>query len=69
MSEPVDVSKKHFYVSLVKSAWRIIAAVLLALAGYRLWTDTATVAQSGYLIMLAGAGLTIAEILGIVEEL
>lgn len=69
MAEPVDVSKKHFYVSLVKSAWRIIAAVLLALAGYWLWTDTATVAQSGYLIMLAGAGLTIAEILGIVEEL
>ena len=32
--EPKDPSKKHFYISLVKSAVRIVAGGLLAYAGY-----------------------------------
>lgn len=73
MTEPVDVSKKHFYVSLVKSIWRLVAGGLLSWAGYVLWiandyTDI-FIAESGFLLMLSGVGFVIAEILGIVEEL
>lgn len=53
MAEPKDVSKKHFYYSLIKSAIRIGAGVALA---------------SGLLIT-AGTLLVIAEIFGVVEEL
>ena len=53
MTEPVDVSKKHFYISLVKSAVRIAAGAVLI---------------TGNLI-LAGALLIGAELLGIAEEL
>ena len=38
MIEPKDVSKKHFYVSLVKSIWRMVAGGILAWAGYLLWS-------------------------------
>ena len=48
--------KKHQYISFVKSVWRIIAGVALCFS-----PDT--------YIMLAGASLVVAEILGIVEEL
>ena len=52
--EPVDVSKKHFYISLVKSAFRI-GGCLAVFAGFGItW--------------LAGAFLA-AEILGIIEEM
>ena len=54
MAEPVDVSKKHFYISLVKSAVRITGCVV-ALA----------TASWGWLAL----GFLVGEILGIVEEL
>ena len=62
MAEPVDVSKKHFYISLVKSAVRIVAGVAFIVGGWYLenW---------GTYIMAGGALLVIAEILGIAEEL
>jgi|TARA_R110002153_G_scaffold135668_1_gene285296 hypothetical protein len=62
MAEPVDVSKKHFYISLVKSAVRIVAGGAFIVGGYYLenW---------GTYIMAGGALLVIAEILGIAEEL
>ena len=73
MAEPVDVSKKHFYISLVKSAVRIVAGGLLAYAGYEFWsandyTDI-VIAYSGYLMMFSGAAFIMAEVLGIAEEL
>jgi len=51
--QPKDTSQGHFYVSLAKSAIRIVAGVCLI---------------SGDLV-LAGAGFILAEVLGIVEEL
>ena len=51
--QPKDTSKGHFYVSLAKSAIRIIAGACL-MAGF---------------IWFAGCLLIFAEMLGIVEEL
>ncbi len=51
--QPKDTSKGHFYVSLVKSAVRIVAGMCLI---------------TGNLLM-AGICLIFAEMLGIVEEL
>lgn len=51
--QPKDVSKGHFYVSLVKSAVRIVAGGCLV---------------TGNLLM-AGICIIMAEVLGIVEEL
>jgi hypothetical protein len=51
--QPKDTSKGHFYVSLVKSGFRIGAGIALV---------------RGELIT-AGALLILAEVLGIVEEL
>lgn len=51
--QPRDTSRGHFYVSLVKSALRIVAGGNLVL-GNLFW---------------AGTFLILAEILGIVEEL
>ena len=51
--QPKDTSKGHFYVSLAKSALRIVAGGNLVL-GNLFW---------------AGTFLILAEILGIVEEL
>ena len=51
--EPKDTSKKHFYISLVKSAVRIVAGVLLIRGN----------------LVGAGALLIGAELLGILEEL
>lgn len=51
--QPKDTSKGHFYVSMVKSAIRIAAGVFLI---------------QGFLVV-AGAMLIAAELLGIVEEL
>lgn len=52
--QPKDTSKGHFYVSLAKSAIRIAAGIAL------IWPES---------IVLAGAFLIAAEILGIIEEL
>lgn len=52
--EPKDPSKKHFYISLVKSALRILGCVVVLFGGG--------------LVYLASA-LLLAEILGIAEEL
>ena len=51
--QPKDTSKGHFYVSLVKSALRVIAGGNLVI-GNLFW---------------AGTFLILAEILGVVEEL
>jgi hypothetical protein len=53
MAEPVDPSKKHFYISMVKSAVRIVAGVMLAMGNF----------------VLAGVFFVAAEGLGILEEL
>lgn len=52
--QPRDTSRGHFYVSLIKSATRIAAGIALV------WPQS---------LILAGAFLIAAEILGIVEEL
>ena len=52
--QPRDTSKGHFYVSLFKSATRIAAGIAL------IWPQN---------IVLAGAFLIAAEVLGIVEEM
>ena len=54
MPEPVDVSKKHFYISMVKSAVRIAGCILTLYTGHVFWL------ASGFLV---------AEFLGIAEEL
>ena len=51
--QPKDTSKGHFYVSLVKSGFRIGAGISLV--------------QSNFIA--AGALLILAEVLGVVEEL
>lgn len=53
MTEPVDPSKKHFYISLVKSSVRIVACMFLIMGNF----------------VLAGILLIAAEALGIMEEL
>ena len=67
--QPKDPSYNHFAVSLVKSIFRIVAGGLLLWAGYMLWSDNNFDANSGFLIMLTGGALVIAEALGIVEEI
>ena len=58
--QPKDTSKGHFYVSLVKSALRIISGSCVIAAGYAI----------GESWLVAGGALLVgAEILGIVEEL
>ena len=51
--QPKDPSRGHFYVSIAKSAVRILAGIALIGGNY----------------MLAGALIIAAEVLGIVEEL
>jgi hypothetical protein len=53
MAEPVDPSKKHFYISLVKSVVRIWAGIALIYGSF----------------VIAGMLLIAAEGLGILEEL
>jgi len=60
MAEPVDVSKKHFYVSLVKSALRFLAAGCFIALGH---------VTDNWLMMAGGVLLFSAEVLGVVEEL
>ena len=54
--EPKDVSKKHFYISIVKSLFRIGAATVMIMSGIP------------YVVM-AGWLLGLAEVLGIAEEI
>ena len=51
--QPKDTSKGHFYASLVKSGFRILAGANLGVGN----------------LMIAGVLLVVAEIVGIVEEL
>jgi hypothetical protein len=51
--QPKDTSKGHFYVSLAKSAIRIVAGVCLISGNF----------------VFAGTGFILAEVLGIVEEI
>lgn len=51
--QPKDTSRGHFYVSLVKSALRVVAGIALMIG--HVWT--------------AGVLLIAAEVLGVVEEL
>jgi hypothetical protein len=51
--QPRDTSQGHFYVSLFKSATRIVAGMFL------IWPGS---------LVLAGAFLIVAEVLGILEE-
>ena len=51
--EPVDVSRKHIYVSLAKSAVRIAAGIALCMGAF----------------FVSGMLFVAAEVLGIVEEL
>lgn len=51
--QPKDTSRGHFYVSLAKSAFRIIAGIALVRGD----------------LITAGALFILAEVLGIVEEL
>lgn len=61
MAEPVDVSKKHFYISLVKSAVRIGAGVAFVSVLFM---------PVGVMPIVVGGALLIgAEVLGILEEL
>jgi hypothetical protein len=59
-----DPGKGHFYVSMVKSIVRMIAAGALMMGGYYLGPS-----DWGFWIMIAGAGLMFAEALGVVEEI
>ena len=54
MPEPVDVSNKHFYISLVKSSIRIAGCVVALFTGSWVWL---------------AVGLLVAELLGIAEEI
>jgi|TARA_B100001094_G_scaffold36260_1_gene30391 hypothetical protein len=54
MAEPVDVSKKHFYISMIKSGVRILGCGVCLFTGNVIWL------ASGFLV---------AELLGIAEEL
>ncbi len=57
-----DPGKFHFYVSLVKSAVRIVAGAAFIVGGYYL-------EEFGTYVILGGALLIAAEILGVLEEL
>lgn len=60
--QPKDTSKGHFYVSLVKSALRIVAGSALVASGLSTFHYDTFVIGAGVLFVAA-------EILGIVEEL
>jgi len=54
MAEPVDVSKKHFYISLVKSGLRLSGCLIAA------YTSS---------VVTLALFFAVAEFLGIAEEL
>jgi hypothetical protein len=54
--QPKDIDPSHMHISFVKSGVRIVAGILMIMS-------------SEYMIMYAGLGFIIAEILGIAEEI
>mgnify|MGYP001162558684 FL=1 len=68
-----DPGDNHFAISLVKSIFRFVASGLLIYAGYVLWSanmySDIFIADSGFMLMCAGAVLFLAEVLGIIEEI
>ena len=61
--EPVDASKKHFYISMVKSVLRLGAC-------YLLWSAGAVMGDiAGVFVQWSAFALAAAEGLGILEEL
>jgi|TARA_B100002019_G_C21239639_1_gene584748 hypothetical protein len=68
-----DPGMGHFVVSIIKSMIRFVGSGLLAWAGYNLWTGEIMytdffITEVGFLMMLSGVCLFVAEVLGIVEE-
>jgi hypothetical protein len=61
--EPVDVSKKHFVLSMIKSLLRLASCYVLFTAGGMMDNF------AGDFIQLAAFGLAAAEGIGILEEL
>tara|TARA_B100001057_G_scaffold466947_1_gene524575 strand:+ start:413 stop:601 length:189 start_codon:yes stop_codon:yes gene_type:complete len=61
--EPVDVSKKHFYLSMIKSLMRLAACYILFTAGGMM--DN----YAGDFVQLSAFLLAAAEGIGILEEL
>ena len=57
-----DPGDNHFAVSLVKSVFRIVACGFLIYGGFML-------EEWGWPIMVAGVGLMLAEVLGIIEDI
>ena len=66
--EPVDPSKKHFYISLVKSGLRLIGVFMLWQAG-TFMVDYPIFQFPGIMLVWSAYALGAAEVLGIVEEL
>ncbi len=69
-----DPRYNHFSVSIVKSVFRFVASGLLVYAGYEFYwvhanTTDMPIGNGGAWMMAAGAGLFLAEILGIIEEI
>ena len=63
--EPVDVSNKHFYISLTKSVVRLFGC-------YALFQSGLALAEGGNIseiLMFTAGCFGLAEVLGIVEEL
>lgn len=63
--EPVDVSKKHFYISMVKSVIRLLGCWALFQAGMTMFEG----GNAGALFIMVAFAFAAAEGLGIVEEL
>lgn len=62
--QPKDPSKRHFYISLIKSAVRMVAGASIMTGGYYLGPQ-----DWGFYIMIGGGLLILAEVLGVLEEL
>jgi hypothetical protein len=63
--EPVDPSRKHFYISMVKSVIRLLGCWCLFQAGITVYEG----GNAGALLILTAFAFAAAEGLGIVEEL
>jgi len=63
--EPVDPSKKHFYISMVKSVIRLLGCWALFQGGMAMLGG----GNAGSLLVAAAFAFAVAEGLGIVEEL
>ena len=63
--EPVDPSKKHFYISMVKSVIRLLGCWALFQGGMAMLGS----GNAGSLLVATAFAFAVAEGLGIVEEL